>query len=465
MKIFISYSSRYRDLVERLRLALLAEGHEAFVDRAELEPGETFDAELREAIENCDLFIFLLSPESVAPASYALAELALAQSRWRHPRGHVLPVKLAPTPIETVPPYVRAVTILEPQGDPVPGIVAAVAHLGPDRRRRRWILLAVVLLAAAIAAGWLWKERARQAAALEQSIASASDLCLGGTYGAGWTRLEELAAAAPKSEALAPARQDCAMAWLRNVRIRADKQTFGDVVDPLMPVLVQGLATAQGERAADLRAHLGWADMLRGRDGDATDPDAHFRRALQDSPGNVYANAMRAHFLAQRNREEEAAAHFATAVASGRDRAFVRELQLAAWMWRAGYSLRALRTVNEMRVQNEPMSAEWRSALWSRLYVANLFSAEDDRAFLAALPGVDQLATFDWLFPKPRSDSEMAQWRYIRAILQLQAGHRQQAIAALEALRAELVAAKQPGRTLDLTQRALLQAGVKKKGP
>ena len=135
MKIFISYSSRYRELVERLRLALLAEGHEPFVDRAELEPGETFDAELREAIEGCDLFIFLLSPESVSPGGYALAELALAQSRWRHPRGRVLPVKLAPTPIESVPPYLRAVTILEPQGDPVPGVVAAAGRLGPRPRK------------------------------------------------------------------------------------------------------------------------------------------------------------------------------------------------------------------------------------------------------------------------------------------------------------------------------------------
>ena len=77
MDIFISYSSKYRDLCERLRLALDAEGHHCFVDRHELEPGQPFDAELREAVADCDVFIFLVSPESVAAGSYALAELNL----------------------------------------------------------------------------------------------------------------------------------------------------------------------------------------------------------------------------------------------------------------------------------------------------------------------------------------------------------------------------------------------------
>jgi hypothetical protein len=463
MKIFISYSSRYRDLVERLRLALVGEGHEPFVDRAELEPGETFDAELREAIENCDVFVFVLSPESVAPDSYALAELALAQSRWRHPRGRVLPVKLAPTPIDTVPPYLRAVTILEPQGDPIPGIAAAIDRLAPGRHRLRWIALAIALLAVvAVVGGWLWHERTQRETTLRLAVASARDLCVGGSYNAGWARLSELAAGKPTAT-LAPAREDCAMAWLRDVRVRSDKQTFGDVVNPLLPVLVEGLTTARGERAADLRAHLGWADVLRGRDGEVTDPDAHFRRALEDSAGNVYANAMRAHYLAQRNREQEAATHFATAVVAKRDREFVRRMQLGAWLWRAGYFPRALQTVNDMRLQGEALSQDQRTALWSPLYIAGLFSADDDRMFLSALVPADQLATFDWLYPQPRNDTETAQWRYIRALLQLQAGQREQAIAALEALRTELVASRQPGRTLDLTQRALSRAGVKKK--
>src|SRR5947199_136355 len=127
VRIFVSYSSRQRDLCERLRLALEADGrHQVFVDRAELAPGAPFDETLRHGIASCDLFLFLVSPDSVAAGGYARAELSMAQARWRHPAGHVLPVMVAPTRTEDIPPYLRAVTILEPQGDVVAEAAAAV---------------------------------------------------------------------------------------------------------------------------------------------------------------------------------------------------------------------------------------------------------------------------------------------------------------------------------------------------
>jgi hypothetical protein len=253
------------------------------------------------------------------------------------------------------------------------------------------------------------------------------------------------------------------MAWLRNIRIRPTSRPSA-IVDPLTPVLAQGLATARGARAADLRAHLGWADMLRSRDGAAdTDPDAQFRRALADDPGNVYANAMRAHFLAQHNRGDEAMALFATAVASGRDREFVRQLQLGAWLWRGGYSVRALQTVNDMRKRGETLTGDQRSALWSPLYFANLISYEDDRTFLAALPGSEQLATYDWLFrsratrEKPRRGATSGRsCNCRRASASRRSAHSKRC--------AELVASRQGGRILDLTQRALAEL-KKKKAP
>ena len=141
MQIFISYSSKYAEICERLQLALEADGrHEVFRDRSELTPGQPFDEKIREAVLGCDLLLFLLSPESVAAGSYALAELDMAKSRWRHPGGHVLPVKVAPTPKDAIPPYLRAVTILEPQGDLVAETVAAVERMrSPSTRRRVFV--------------------------------------------------------------------------------------------------------------------------------------------------------------------------------------------------------------------------------------------------------------------------------------------------------------------------------------
>lgn len=456
MKIFISYSSKYRELVERLRLALVAEGHEPFVDRTELEPGQPFDAELREAIDDCDLFIYLVSPESVAPGSYALAELGLAQTRWPHPRGRVLPVKLAPTPLASVPPYLKAVTMYEPQGDPVPGIVAAISRLAPGRRRWLWLAAGATLVGAVLAAGWVWREQQQEAAALRQSVASAAELCASGGFAAGWQRLGELADRNPGFAALQTAREDCAMHWLRDIRVRSDTESFTAIVNRLTPALVVGLATARGQRAADLRAHIGWGDNLREREGAAdAAPDAHFLRALEDDADNVYANAMRAHYLAVRRRESEAIAHFRTAVATDRDRPFVRRMQLGAWLWSGNYGFHLVRTVNDMRLNGEAMTPELRRGLWGPIYFSQLFNVQDDARFLALLAGDDHLKTLDWLFPQPRDESERAVWRYCRAVLQAHAGQRDAAISELTALRNELQASKQTGRVLDQTQRAL----------
>jgi hypothetical protein len=461
MKIFISYSSKYRELVERLRLALVAEGHAPFVDRTELEPGQPFDAELREAIDDCDLFVYLVSPESVAPGSYALAELQLAQARWPHPRGRVLPVRLAPTPLADVPPYLKAVTMFEPQGDAVPGIVAAIARLGPGRRRRTWLALGVVALLCAVAAAWAWREHAARAESERRSIASAAELCTSGGHAAGWSRLDQFGSVSVP-DLLSAAREDCAMSWLRDIRVRGDTESFTAIVDRVMPSLVEGLAAAGAGRAADLRAHIGWGEALRAREGAVdANPDAHFRRALADEPDNVYANAMRAHFFAVRNREEEAESHFRAAVAADRDRPFVRRLQLGAWLWRASYAPHAVRVVDQMRRNGEAISPEQRSALWSPIYYSWLFNADDDARFLAILPPDDHLATFDWLYPQPRQEGEAAVWRYCRAVLQAHAGQREAATAELRALRDELLARRQTGRALDQTQRALKRLAAK----
>jgi hypothetical protein len=58
-----------------------------FVDRADLKAGEPYRQALRQAIEEADRFIFLVSPESVAPGSYAWTEVDMAQRRWRRPAG------------------------------------------------------------------------------------------------------------------------------------------------------------------------------------------------------------------------------------------------------------------------------------------------------------------------------------------------------------------------------------------
>ena len=91
MKIFLSYPSQDRELVEPIYLALRAQGHKVFFDRAELPPGEEYDNRIRAAIESADLLIFILSPNAVDAGSYTLTELEIARKTWEHPAGRVLP--------------------------------------------------------------------------------------------------------------------------------------------------------------------------------------------------------------------------------------------------------------------------------------------------------------------------------------------------------------------------------------
>jgi TIR domain len=114
MKVFLSYSSADRELVEPIYLALRAQGHRVFFDRTDLPAGEEYDARIRRAIEKSHLFIFLTSPNALQPGSYTLTELRIAQNTWPHPAGKVLPVILRPVAFDKLSPYLRSVTILEP---------------------------------------------------------------------------------------------------------------------------------------------------------------------------------------------------------------------------------------------------------------------------------------------------------------------------------------------------------------
>ncbi len=73
--------------------------------------------------------VFLISPESVTKGRYTLSELAFARTKWPNPSNRVLPVMMARTPLDQVPTYLKAVTILEPQGSAAAETRAAVDRM------------------------------------------------------------------------------------------------------------------------------------------------------------------------------------------------------------------------------------------------------------------------------------------------------------------------------------------------
>lgn len=129
MKIFLSYASEEAQTAEEIQLALTGSGHDVFFDRTSLPAGGDYNARIRKAIEDSDGMIFLISAHSVAKGSYALTELKFAREKWEHPRGCVMPVMAMPTDYDKIPVFLKAVTILEPEGNIAAEVAAEVERL------------------------------------------------------------------------------------------------------------------------------------------------------------------------------------------------------------------------------------------------------------------------------------------------------------------------------------------------
>lgn len=157
MKVFLSYASQDRPVAGNINRALLDQGHDVFFDRDDLPPGEEFHIRIRRAIEQADLFIFLVSKDAIDPGSYTLNELDIAEKALHRPSGRLLPVLLQPMPFDRLPAFVKSVTVLETAGN-VPAAVADAVHRIDDERRRALLRKAGAgfLVVLAIGAGAWW---------------------------------------------------------------------------------------------------------------------------------------------------------------------------------------------------------------------------------------------------------------------------------------------------------------------
>jgi hypothetical protein len=474
--IFLSYPSSLGETAERIELSLKGEGYAVFRDRSALPPGESFDARIRAAVEESDLFVFLITPESVSTGHYTLTELKFAEQRWGHPAGRVLPVMAESTPIESVPAFLQAVTILKPQGNLVAEVAAEVGRLtAPWWRRmlepRRLVPAIIAALLLAVSA-WLglasYLERRQQNTEAAELVDKSRAQVDAGNYASAWKLLEQANAVAPASRDVFVAQEQLAMQLLRGTGLSyssGGRASDEDLVKTMLPVLARGSSGAKGDRLGNLLAHMGWADYLRGglADSGGLDPVKQYRAALEADPANVYAHAMWGFELLRDRRSPaalaEAKRHFSAALETGREREYLRYLEVSAllqtytnvWIEDLERQKEVLRVVNAMRTGNEKRPKGWgpgsfKGKVWSIYYFG--FVADNERAqLLAALPPAEHLATFRWLFPEDDLPTDRgAYWlfEYLFVVAQVEeyGGDRTGALASYRRLLGEFASNK-----------------------
>jgi hypothetical protein len=465
--IFLSYASSLGETAARIELSLMGEGYAVFRDRTALPPGESFDARIRAAIEESDLFVFLISPESVTPGRYTLTELKFAEQKWGHPAGRVLPVLAEATPKEAIPAFLQAVSILKPHGNLVAEVAAEVARLTAPWWRRmlepRRLVPAIVAVLLVAGGAWLalppYLERRQQDAEATALVERSRLQAEAGAYADAWKLLEQANAVAPASRAVFEAQEQFAMERLRSAGLSywGGRAGYENLVKTMLPVLARGTSGAKGERLANLRAHMGWAEYLRGGMAGVRgmNPLDHYRAALEADPANVYAHAMWGFELLRQRRSPEALAeakrHFSTALESEREREYVRIVQVSAllqtytnvWIEDLERQKEVIGVVNAMRTGNEAKPKGWgpgafKGKVWA-IYYFGFVTGNEQAPLLDALTPAEHLATFRWLFPEDELASDrggpgLLDYLFVRAQVEEYGGDRAGALASYRRL-------------------------------
>jgi hypothetical protein len=145
--IFLCHASEDKAIVEPIQLALASAGCEVFYDEQSLPPGGDYQARIRAAVNNCDLFVFIASSASIVAGKFTLTELKFARERWPSPINRVLPVVIDELKPRDLPNYLQAATVLTVSGSAAAEVRDAVESMlrGLRRRRsRRWVAALVI---------------------------------------------------------------------------------------------------------------------------------------------------------------------------------------------------------------------------------------------------------------------------------------------------------------------------------
>lgn len=290
-----------------------------------------------------------------------------------------------------------------------------------------------------------WRERSE---AVEELVRAGEFQMQAKDYQGAWQLLAQALELEPGSHDARDLQITLAMAWLRNMRV-SGKQSFTAVADRLLPALYRGATSPRGVAAADVLAHIGWANYLKSRDGNRqVEIGTYYERALELDPSNVYAHAYFGHWVLQGANWrgdtgydlEKAKRHFAAALDSGRAPDYAANLALTALTQSSaeGADPEALRQASRLRSTGFALTAKLRTALLGAYSpgMVGYMPREKLELLTSAVPPRELLETFLWLLDGlPSRDRRNHRYKFVVAMLTEAAGDKAEALSLYRALR------------------------------
>jgi tetratricopeptide (TPR) repeat protein len=461
------------------------------MDVADLAPGQDFAQKIDQAIASCEAVLFIIGPKWMetlrqrlqgVQQDYVCHELesALAQHITIVPVlvGGASMAQLTglPKKLEDLKRYqaaeLRDSTFKEDCERLAKALNVRPGPKVPALRRKKllwWIgaaaallcLLFAVFTVAGVGPGSEYRARKE---ATRRLLATARTQTDQAEYEPAFNTYRDALKADPDNVAVRDLQVDAAMLWLRNFHVVTPKgQKTEDLAGPplaeITSVLDAGLArtNGRGPRAADILAHLGWAHWLKEKFTykEFGTAERGLRRALTVDPSNVFANAMLGNWLLQTDGSLEEALHcFDVALKTNQQRPLVREMQLGGMIYNDDPGVRqaAIRAVNQMRINGEPIEEYARSRILSS-YDPTVNSYDELKETLSAVPPDEAWATFLWLDKNEANgrDARVKRVRreFIQAIIMEIAGKSGEALAAFRQLDPELKSLGLNGRIAD----------------
>ena len=336
-----------------------------------------------------------------------------------------------------------------------------LAHQVPEKPDRMksvvtWVgyTSAILGLLATLLGGvrW-WSDHRKMRGGIKSEIAVAETQTQQGEYEAAIHTYQDLLQKDPRNQRAADEELSTVMLWVENFHISAaDGQDTTAVavqkLDQIFALLDAARTRVHGTEAADVLAHIGWAHFMNsyekfGKRESTKAARENLKAALMADPKNVYASAMLGNLLLQTGGNfHEALRHFAAALKTGKNRAFVRAMQMGGLDSYHGLSdarPEIVKAANDMRKNGEPLDEELKHRIAGEVYDSVVGSRDQLIAVLSAVPPDEALATYDWFEDREGGpDRQKVNREFLSANLTEMAGKHDEALQQFRALQDEL---------------------------